>query len=283
MSTAKTIRIRGELKDFRRPWVMGIINVTPDSFYSGSRTSEASAITERVRQQLSEGADCLDIGGYSSRPGADEVSADEEWRRVARGLEVIRRENPEITVSVDTFRASVARRAVEDFGVEIINDISGGDLDPEMWDVVAETKSAYILMHMRGRPDTMQSLTGYDDVTAEVLQDLMRKVALLRQKGVCDIILDPGFGFAKTVEQNFRMLSDFEIFTKSELPVLAGISRKSMIWKTLGVTASEAGDGTIALDTVALMKGADILRVHDVKPAVETVRLLGKMRQNENS
>lgn len=278
-TTVKTINIRGALRDFRRPWVMGIVNVTPDSFYAGSRTQCVDDIRARVGRHVADGADCIDIGGYSSRPGADDISEDEEWRRVATALEVVRGDWPDVVVSVDTFRADVARKTVEQYGVDIINDISGGDLCPKMWETIADLRVAYVLMHMKGTPATMQGLASYDDVAADVLSDLASKVARLRAMGVDDIIIDPGFGFAKTIDQNYRLLSELECFQVLGLPVLAGLSHKSMIWKTLDTTPDKAAEGTVALDTVALMKGADIVRVHEVAPAVETVTLLMKMRE----
>ena len=272
------INIKGQLMDFAVPKVMAIINVTPDSFFSGSRMQTAADISNRVRQVREEGADILDIGGYSSRPGADEVSAEEEYSRLARGLEIVRREWPEAVVSIDTFRSGVARRCIEEWGADIVNDISGGALDPGMWQMVGDLKPVYVLMHMRGNPSTMQSLTDYGDVTAEVITDLSRKCYELRGLGVNDIIIDPGFGFAKTVEQNFRLLNELGEFCKMGMPVLAGLSRKSMIWKTLGITPAESLPGTIALNAIALDRGADILRVHDVKAAVQTVRLSLELR-----
>ena len=273
-----TINIKGQLMDFATPKVMAIINVTPDSFFSGSRMQTAADITSRIRQVRGEGADILDIGGYSSRPGADVVSPDEEYSRLARGLEIVRKEWPEAVVSIDTFRSDVARRCIEEWGADIVNDISGGTLDQEMWPMVGQLKPVYVLMHMRGNPSTMQSLTDYDDVTAEVITDLSRKCYELRGLGVNDIIIDPGFGFAKTVRQNFQLLNELGEFCKMGMPVLAGLSRKSMIWKTLGVTPEESLTGTIALNSIALDRGANILRVHDVKAAVETVKLSLEVR-----
>lgn len=258
---------------------MGIVNVTPDSFYSGSRTLGRDEIRERVRTLVAEGTDILDLGGYSSRPGAGDVSPEEEYSRLATGLEVVKDVAPDVPVSIDTFRASVARRCVEEWGADIINDISGGTLDPDMWHTVADLRVAYVLMHTRGTPATMQGLTDYADVTAEVITDLAKKVYELRGLGVNDIIIDPGFGFAKTVEQNFRLLDELGEFCKMGMPVLAGLSRKTMIWKTLGITPEESLDGTIALDAIALDRGADIVRVHDVAPAVATARLVGAMRK----
>lgn len=274
MATGISIDVGGRIIVFDVPKVMGIINVTPDSFYAGSRVSGAEAVADRVARMRDEGADILDLGGYSSRPGADEVSAEEEYRRLAEGLEVIRRVWPDAVVSVDTFRADVARKCVREWGADIINDISGGDLDPEMWDTVAELGVPYVLMHMRGNPQTMGTLTDYNDVSADTLTDLALKTAELRQRGVADVIVDPGFGFAKTVEQNYRLLSDLSEFRALGAPLLVGISRKTMIWKPLGIVPEQAGNGTTVLNTIALLNGADILRVHDVREAVEAVRLV---------
>lgn len=274
-----TINIKGRLITFETPKVMGIVNVTPDSFYSGSRTQGRDEIKDRVMTLVGEGADILDLGGYSSRPGADDVSAEEEYSRLAAGLEVVKEVAPDVPVSIDTFRAAVARKCVEEWGADIINDISGGTLDPDMWHTVADLRVAYVLMHTRGTPATMQSLTDYADVTADIITDLAKKVYELRGLGVNDIIIDPGFGFAKTVEQNFRLLDELGEFCKMGMPVLAGLSRKTMIWKTLGITPGESLDGTIALDAIALDRGADIVRVHDVATAVATARLMAVMRK----
>ena len=274
-----TINIKGRPITFDTPTVMGIVNVTPDSFYSGSRTQGRDEIKDRVMTLVGEGADILDLGGYSSRPGADDVSAEEEYSRLAAGLEVVKEVAPDVPVSIDTFRAAVARKCVEEWGADIINDISGGTLDPDMWHTVADLRVAYVLMHTRGTPATMQSLTDYADVTADIITDLAKKVYELRGLGVNDIIIDPGFGFAKTVEQNFRLLDELGEFCKMGMPVLAGLSRKTMIWKTLGITPGESLDGTIALDAIALDRGADIVRVHDVAPAVATARLMAVMRK----
>ncbi|MDE5976759.1 MAG: dihydropteroate synthase [Muribaculaceae bacterium] len=277
MHSLLTINIRGHLMDFRQPKVMGIVNVTPDSFYSGSRTPGDSEILGRVLQLRNEEADIVDLGGYSTRPGASDVTADEEYSRLARALEILKREWEEVPVSIDTFRADVARRCIEEWGVDIINDISGGTIDPEIWNVVAEKRAVYVLTHTRGTPSDMQTLTDYDDVTADVITDLSKKVYELRGLGVNDIIIDPGFGFAKTREQNFQILNELGEFCKMGMPVLAGLSRKSMIWKTLGVTPEESYEGTVALDAIALDRGADILRVHDVKAARQTVKLLSNL------
>lgn len=269
-----SIRLHDRLFSLDTPRVMAILNVTPDSFYAGSRVGGKEAAEERVRRFIEEGADIIDIGGYSSRPGAEDVSPEEEFHRLAEGIEATRKVAPELPISVDTFRADVARKCVEEFGVEIINDIGGGNLDSKMFETVAELGCAYILMHMRGTPATMQQMTGYDDVTADVLSDMSRKVAELRGLGVADVIVDPGFGFAKTTEDNFKLMHDLKAFRLLDAPILVGISRKTMIWKTLGVTPDMAGNGTTVLNTMALMNGADILRVHDVRPAVEAIKLV---------
>ncbi|MBD5310949.1 MAG: dihydropteroate synthase [Muribaculaceae bacterium] len=281
--TPLTINIKGRLLNFTRPWVMGIVNVTPDSFYEGSRTECLRDVRLRVRSMREAGAQCVDIGGYSSRPGADDVSADEEYRRLATGLEAVRLEWPDAVVSIDTFRAGVARRCVEEWGADIINDISGGTLDPAMGETVASLRVAYVLMHMRGTPADMQSHTHYNDVVADVIADLAFKADTLRSLGVADIIIDPGFGFAKTVEQNYRLLACLGEFRRLGCPILAGLSRKSMIWRPLGITPTASLPGTIALDTVALMHGADIVRVHDVAEAVQTVSVLQLLRDSETT
>jgi dihydropteroate synthase len=274
MNNYSSVNLNGKLYDFDSPKIMGIINVTPDSFYADSRSFTTEVIKPRIDKLLSEGADMLDIGGYSTRPGAVDITPQEEFDRLARALEVIRRDYPDTIVSIDTFRAEVARRCIEGFHADIINDVAGGTLDPEIWDVVAEHKVPYILMHMRGTPNTMQTLTDYEDVTRDVILDLAQKVDQLHAKGVADIILDPGFGFAKTVEQNFQLMRELEEFKRMELPLLVGISHKTMIWKPLGITPAEALNGTTVLNTIALQKGADILRVHEVRPAVEARELV---------
>lgn len=275
-----SINIGGELRDFSRPWVMGIVNATPDSFYSGSRCGDPESVAGRAAEMLRDGADILDVGACSTRPGSDPVSAREETERLDYALGAIREYFPHATVSVDTFRASVARHCIEKWHADIINDISSGDLDPDMAGVAADAKVPYIAMHMRGTPDTMQGLTEYADVTAEVLEYLARKVDALHAAGIADVIVDPGFGFAKTVDQNFRLLSELPVFLELGCPLLVGVSRKTMIWKELGISAAEALNGTTVIDTLALMGGADILRVHDVREAVETVRLTEALRRN---
>lgn len=273
-----SITVKGKSYEFRRPQVMGILNVTPDSFYSGSRmATDEAMIAGRIRQMLEEDVDMIDIGAYSTRRNADEVTPEEEYRRLSVGLDAIRSIAGDILVSVDTFRAEIAERCVKNYGVQIINDVSGGTLDAAMFDTVARLEVPYILMHMRGTPATMQSLTEYTDVTDDVIADLTAKADALRNRGVKDIIIDPGFGFSKTVDQNYEMMARLDEFNKMGLPLLVGISRKSMIFRTLGTDAQHSLNGTTVLNTVSLMGGAHILRVHDVKECVETVKIMGKM------
>ena len=273
-----SITVKGKSYEFRRPQVMGILNVTPDSFYSGSRmATDEAMIAGRVSQMIDEGVDIIDIGAYSTRSNADEVTPEEEYRRLSVGLDAIRSIAGDILVSVDTFRAEIAERCVKNYGVQIINDVSGGTLDAAMFDTVARLEVPYILMHMRGTPATMQSLTEYTDVTDDVIADLTAKADALRNRGVKDIIIDPGFGFSKTVDQNYEMMARLDEFKKMGLPLLVGISRKSMIFRTLGTDAQHSLNGTTVLNTVSLMGGAHILRVHDVKECVETVKIMGKM------
>lgn len=264
---------------------MAILNVTPDSFYAGSRTPEAADVERRVREAAAGGASIIDVGGYSSRPGADEVPADEEWRRVALGVEAVRRLAPGMAVSVDTFRSDIAARAVETFGPLILNDISAGELDPRMPAVAAEYGVPYIAMHMKGDPKTMQSLTEYRrDIMAEVVAYFEAKVAQLAAAGIRreNLILDPGFGFAKTTEQNYRLLAGLDRLCALGFPVLAGLSRKSMIYRPLGTTAADSLAGTVALEWECLRRGATILRVHDVREAADTVKLFNVYKQNSS-
>ncbi len=271
-----TLTIKGEKRAIEKPWVMGILNVTPDSFYSGSRMGvDEMRIGERVEEILKEGGDIIDIGAYSTRPNADDISPEEEYSRLKIGLNVIKNIDANAIVSVDTFRADVARRCVEEFGVDIVNDVSGGTLDDEMFATVANLKVPYILMHMRGTPSTMQQLTEYNDVTRDVIDDLHKKKCALNDLGIDDVIIDPGFGFSKTVEQNFEMLNCLEDFKQLDAPLLVGVSRKSMIFRTLGCTPVESLNGTTVINTISLLKGAHILRVHDVKEAVEVCKLVG--------
>lgn len=266
-----TLDIHGRLAVFDRPQVMAIVNVTPDSFYEGSRTYDSDAIRKRVQQIMDEGADMIDIGAYSSRPGADDVSPDEETERLCRGIEAIRDEACTLPLSVDTFRAKVAEEAIR-MGADIINDISGGTLDPDMFETVARLKVPYILMHMRGTPATMQTLCQYDDVAADVTKEFAFSLARLNALGVSDVIVDLGFGFAKTTEQNYELMRQMaEIKRLLNRPMLVGISRKSMLTRLLGINADEALEATTALNAMALDRGADILRVHDVRAARQCI------------
>ncbi len=270
-----TINVNGELMSFEQPKVMGILNVTPDSFFDGGSYCTADKIKQRLDQIITEGADIVDIGAYSSRPGADDVSADEEWRRLEPTFEIIEQHYKGIITSVDTFRASVARKSVEIGHAAIINDISAGQLDQGMFPTVAELKVPYVLMHMQGDPAHMQDAPSYKDVVSEVIIFLSRKVEELHKMGVCDIIIDPGFGFGKTIEHNYTLfhhLHEFKMF--GGMPILVGISRKSMIYKLLESSPKEALNGTSVLNTLAIMNGANILRVHDVREAVECVKIV---------
>lgn len=280
ITTARYINVNGSLLDLSQPRVMGILNVTPDSFYAGSRTQTEAEIVRRVKQIVSEGAAIIDIGAYSSRPNADNVSAREEMERLRMGLKILFEIQPDAVVSVDTFRADVARMCVEEYGVAIINDIAAGEMDANMFHTVAALNVPYIMMHMQGTPQSMQQHPHYDNLLKEVFLYFARKVQQLRDLGVKDIILDPGFGFGKTMEHNYVLLSHLEEFRIFELPLLVGVSRKSMIYRLLDITPQEALNGTTVLDTICLLKGADILRVHDVKEAVETVRIVQAMRNN---
>lgn len=271
------------LFDFSQPRVMAILNVTPDSFFAGSRMPDAPHVERRVREAVAEGASIIDVGGYSSRPGADEVSPGDEWRRVKLGVGAVRRLAPGMAVSVDTFRSEVAARAIERFGPLIINDISAGELDPAMPAVAAKYGVPYIAMHMKGDPKTMQSLTDYKrDITAEVVAYFEARVAALLAAGIAreHLVLDPGFGFAKTTEQNYELLAGLHRLCALGYPVLAGLSRKSMIYRVLGVTPAQSLAGTVALGWECLRQGAAILRVHDVREAVDTVRIFNAYVQN---
>lgn len=266
-----SINLRGRLVEMAHPWVMGILNATPDSFYSDSRVMDAEAIAERALAMVADGADILDIGACSTRPGAENVGLAEEVKRLDVAVRAVRAAvGPSVVISVDTFRAQVAKHCVEELGVDIVNDISGGDLDPLMHNTIAQLQVPYIVMHTRGTPATMQQLTNYDgDVAAVVLEELARKIDTLHQLGINDVIADPGFCFAKTVEQNYRLLSHLEAFHALDVPLLVGLSRKSMIQRVLNCTAVDALNGTTVVNTIALMKGAHIVRVHDVKAAAE--------------
>lgn len=274
-----SLNLRGKLYSLCEPKIMGILNVTPDSFYAESRTSDEEHIAARVQQLMDDGADMIDIGGYSSRSGADDVSPEEEMNRLRLGLRVVRRLYPEVPISVDTFRADVARMCVEEEGADIINDISGGMMDRQMFRTVARLGVPYILMHMQGTPDTMQQAPHYDNLRREVMLYFAERIDRLCQMGAKDIIVDPGFGFGKTLEHNYELFHHLDDFNLFNLPLLVGISRKSMIYKLLGGTPQTSLNGTTVLNTIALMKGAHILRVHDVKEAVEAKRIVMEMKE----
>lgn len=275
-----TLNLRGRLLELREPQIMGILNVTPDSFYSDSRTPDEAHITDRVRQMMDEGADMIDIGGYSSRPGADDVTPEEEMDRLRRGLRIVRKLYPEVPVSVDTFRADVARMCIEEEGADIINDISGGMMDRQMFRTVARLGVPYILMHMQGTPDTMQVAPHYDNLRREVMLYFAERIDRLCQMGAKDIVVDPGFGFGKTLEHNYELMNHLEDFAVFNLPLLVGISRKSMIYKLTGGTPQTSLNGTTVLNTISLVKGAHILRVHDVKAAAEARQIYMAMKRN---
>ena len=274
----KTINLKGSLRQLDEPIVMGILNATPDSFYAGSRQQSEADVVKRIETIISEGGALIDVGGYSSRPDAADVSEADEWARLEPVLSRLQRDYPQVPVSVDTFRSAIARRAVEEYGVAMINDISGGSLDEGMYATIATLGVPYVLMHMRGTPRTMQQQTDYDDVVEAVMMYFASELRTLRRLGVIDVILDPGFGFAKTLDQNYtlmRALSEFE--ARFEEPLLVGISRKSMIYRLLGGTPDDSLNGTTVLHTYALMHGANILRVHDVRAAAEAVRITRRL------
>ena len=275
-----TIMHNGKIIDLSRPQVMGILNVTPDSFFDGSRKQTEKEIAQRIEQICQEGASIIDIGAYSSRPNADVVSTKEEMARLQRGLKLLKDSAKNILLSVDTFRADVAKMCVEEYGVDIINDISGGTLDKDMFSTVARLKVPYILMHMKGDPQTMQLSPFYHNIVSEVCDYFEEKILKLNELGVQDIILDPGFGFAKTLEHNYQLLHHLEELHRFHLPILVGISRKSMIYNLLGITPKDALNGTSVLNTISLMKGAHILRVHDVKECMETIQITQALTNN---
>lgn len=273
----KSININGELLDFSTPLVMGILNVTPDSFYPGSRKQSEEEIVGRVRQILEEGGKIVDIGGQSTTPTSTLIPAKEERKRLEPALRLIRKEFPDTILSIDTFYSEVARSAVEKYGVNIINDISGGQIDDNMFETVARLNVPYILMHMRGTPQTMQQHTLYGNFIQDILYYFSEKIAKLNLLGVNDIIVDPGFGFGKTTDQNYQLMAYLKYFNIFDVPILVGISRKSMIYRLLECMPQESLNGTSVLNTVALLSGANILRVHDVKEAVECVRIVEKI------
>ncbi|CAM3651334.1 dihydropteroate synthase [Flavobacterium gelidilacus] len=277
MKTLKqTINCKGNLIDLSQPKVMGILNLTPNSFYDGGKYKNTVEVIHQVEKMLQDGATFIDVGAYSSKPNADFVSEEEEISRLIPIVELLVEKFPDILLSVDTFRSQVAKIAIEN-GVAMVNDISAGMLDDKMIETVSKLQVPYIMMHMRGNPQTMQSLTNYEDIVKEMIYYFSERIKTARSFGMNDIIIDPGFGFAKTLDQNYEALQKLELFSMLELPLLAGISRKSMIYKTLESTAEEALNGTTVLNTIALQKGAKILRVHDVKEAVECVKLINKL------
>lgn len=275
----KSINCDGKIVNLDEPLVMGILNATPDSFFDGGKHTDEKNIIAFVKQQLADGAAIIDVGGYSSKPGAAEVSEKEELNRVIPVIRLLKQEFKDLIISIDTFRSAVAREAIKN-GAELINDISAGELDSKMFDVVAELNVPYIMMHMQGTPQTMQNNPTYQNVTREVMDYFIEKTAILRQKGVNDIIIDPGFGFGKTIEHNYQLLRELNHFNCFELPILVGVSRKSMITKALNISSKDALNGTTALNALALTKGANILRVHDVKEANEVVKLFKLMEKS---
>lgn len=273
-----TLSLRDRTLVLDRPQIMGIVNVTPDSFYSASRTFDVDSLEKKVEQMVSEGVDIFDIGAYSTRPGADDVSPEEELRRLQRGMEVVKRMAPNIPVSIDTFRANVARACVEEMGADIVNDVSGGTLDADMAATMRQLDVPYILMHMRGTPATMQHFTDYPGgVVADVVGDLKVKMEHFREQGCRQVILDPGFGFSKTLEQNYELMNGLTAFHELNAPLLVGISRKSMIFRLLGTSSAESLEGTTVLNTIAMLAGSHILRVHDVRAAVEARTILEEL------
>jgi dihydropteroate synthase len=273
-----TINCKGKLIDLNSPKVMGIINTTPNSFYAESRKTSEKDILTQIEKMLKDGADFIDVGGYSSQPGAANVEETEELKRVLPAIENILKHFPETLISVDTFRANVADQSIE-AGAAIINDISAGNLDPEMMMTVAKHQVPYIMMHMRGTPQTMKDLNQYDDLLPDILFYFSERISVARALGINDLVVDPGFGFAKNINQNFELLSKMELFKTLELPILAGLSRKSLIYKTLKTSAAEALNGTTFLNTIAFTKGANILRVHDVKEAIECTKLFAELNK----
>lgn len=274
----KSLNIKGVIIPLNEPVIMGILNITPDSFFSGSRKETEREIDERIQAILSEGGTIIDLGGYSSRPDASPIDEAEEMKRLTTALELIKRHYADTVISIDTFRSGIARRCVEEYGASIINDISGGQLDDNMFATIAALNVPYILMHMRGTPQTMQQHTKYDDLIGEILIYFASRIRQLHLLGVNDIIIDPGFGFSKTTDQNYQLMHQLNELALLDLPLLIGISRKSMIYKLLGSTPEESLNGTTVLNTIALLNGANFLRVHDVKAAKEAVRIVSKYK-----
>ena len=280
--TKKTINFRGQLLTLDKPLVMGIVNVTPDSFFDGGKYTYEQAIVERVREILDQGGTIIDVGAYSSRPGADDIPETEEIQRLDKALSAIRKEFPDVIISVDTFRPAVAKHVLENYNVQMINDIMGGGDDFIMYEVVAKYDVPYVMMHIKGTPQTMQNNPHYDDLMQEMIMFFSRRLDRLRKTYVRDVILDPGFGFGKTLEHNYELMNKLEYFKNLfDEPLLVGVSRKSMIFRLLGTTPAEALNGTTVLNTIALLKGADILRVHDVREAVEAITIVEKMKLSE--
>ena len=275
------INLNNRLVDLSFPVVMGIVNVTPDSFFAGNRFVTDKSILLAVEKMVDDGALIIDIGGYSTRPLAESITQDEEIRRVSNGLEVILKKYPDVAISVDTFRSGVARHVVNNYGIAMINDVSGGTLDDLMFETIAELKVAYVLMHMRGTPQTMQRNLTYEDVVSEILHFLAKRLAQLHLLGVTDVVVDPGFGFAKTIDQNYKLLNKLEYFQQLNVPILAGLSRKSMITKPLGIDSNDALNATTAANMLALQGGASILRVHDVKEAIQAITIYKKYTENQ--
>ena len=277
-----TLNCKGKLIEFEKPVIMGILNMTPDSFYKGDLENEFEAIIQKVEKMINDGADIIDIGGQSTRPGSNRISIQEELARIIPIIKFIKKKFPSQLLSVDTYQSEVAQATFLE-GVSIINDISGGTMDSKMIESVAELNTPYICMHIKGTPENMQSLSVYDDVNAEVLKNLALKVDQCEKAGIKDILIDPGFGFAKNIEQNFKMLSQLNIFKILGKPLVAGLSRKSTIYKTLGITSEESLNGTTCLNTIALLNGADVLRVHDVKEAAQAIKLVGALKKAANN
>jgi len=278
-SKNKSLNCRGKLLDLSHPRIMGVLNITPDSFYDGGRYASDNEIIKQAEQMLNEGADIIDIGGISTRPGAKLLNNKEEIERLDPVLKLVRTKFTDVILSVDTYRSAVARFAVTEYGVDMINDISGGEMDHDMFQTVAGLQVPYVVMHMKGNPETMQSLTDYDDIIGEMAAYFSQKAQQLTDLGVTDIIIDPGFGFSKTLDQNYFLLKHLHHFQILGLPVLAGVSRKSMIYKALGATPDDALNGTTVLHTLALLQGAHLLRVHDVKEATEAISLVEKYQR----
>ncbi len=273
------MKIKGQLIDFSVPKVMGVLNVTPDSFYDGGRYTVEGKIVSKVEKMILEGVDFIDIGAYSSRPEAAVISYEEELKRLSETMELLRSGFPESIISIDTYRSGIARKMVEEYGANMINDISAGDMDKEMFCTIADLQIPYVMMHMQGIPQTMQKNPKYDNVVKDILSVFAGKVEELKLLGVDNVILDPGFGFGKTLDHNYTLMNGLEQFSVLNKPIMVGVSRKSMIGKFLGCTPDEALNGTVVLNTIALMKGVDILRVHDVKEAVEAIRIVTKLKQ----